>query len=388
MDTKNSENKAGSHAITDSKIVLRGTSRLPKNVTDKHVFDFLTIEVEVEPADSRIVNLCCTMCLPFGEKILQKALIGYEVEEGIRNAIEQISTRFFSNTRKAVIAALRNLSIKYVEYLRSNNIVRQKAMHDELGIRVKQRTAELANTNEKLEAEALHISRLCTIGEMASGISHELNQPLCAILTHTNVCLRAVKTGIKDIDRFTKNLETIASQTKLAGEIIRRIRDFVQKRQPRRTIVDINDIISEVSGFLESDIRHNEIKLELKPAETTPMVLANAIQIEQVLMNLMRNSIEAMENIDAQNRRLTIHTSLDSGDMLKVAVSDTGVGPPEISGRMFEPFFSTKPNGLGIGLSISHSIIEAHGGTLSAQANSDGGSTFKFTLPIVKENIA
>ena len=386
MDTNNSENKAGGHVTADRTVVLCGTSRLPANVTTKHVF---TIEVEVKPADCRILNFCCTMRLPFGEKILQKALIGYEVEEGIKNAIEQISARFFSNTRKAVIAALRNLSIKYVEYLQSNNIVRQKAMHDELGIRVKQRTAELANTNEKLEAEALHISRLSTIGELASGISHELNQPLCAILTHTNVCLRTIKTGIKDTDRFTKNLETIASQTKFAGEIIRRIRGFARKRRSHRTIVDINEVISEVSGFMESDIRHNGIELKLKPAETTPMVLADSVQLKQVLMNLVRNAIEAMENIDAQERRLTIHTSLASGDMLEVAVSDTGVGLlPEASGRMFESFFSTKPNGLGIGLSISRSIIEAHGGTLSAHANTDGGSRFKFTLPIVKEKVA
>lgn len=128
-NVSNLKNKAGSYITTDRTVVLCGALRLPANVGAKRI---LTIEVEVEPADCRIVNFCCTMRLPLGEKILRKSLIGYEVEEGIRNAIEEISTRFFSNTRKAVIAVLRDLSKKkHVNYPRSNNIVRQKVTHTE-----------------------------------------------------------------------------------------------------------------------------------------------------------------------------------------------------------------------------------------------------------------
>ena len=235
----------------------------------------------------------------------------------------------------------------------------------------------------KRQAELFHISRLSSVGEMASGLAHELNQPLCAILTHTNVCLRTIKPEMTDIDRLVENLKTIESQTKLAGEIIRRIKYFVQKHQPHRTSVDINKIICEVTSFMESDIRHSETRLDLQLVDQVSMVLADAVQTEQVLINLIRNAIESMENINTQERWLTIQTSMNANNTLEVAVRDTGKGLPSEAGeKLFESFFTTKTDGLGMGLAICRSIIEMHRGELWAKSNPDCGSTFTFTLPI------
>ncbi|MHC4167127.1 MAG: sensor histidine kinase [Planctomycetota bacterium] len=241
----------------------------------------------------------------------------------------------------------------------------------------------------KAESEAqkhrdrlLHISRLSTVGAMASGLAHELNQPLCAILTHAHVCLRTSEHGIKDLAKLRENLETITLQSKLAGEIVNRIKDFVQKREPHRTTIDINDIICETVNFLNLRHEHMNIDIDLRLDFQIPNILADPIQIEQVLLNIMNNAIESMQQVDTRKHRLTLRTSFRPDTSVEVAVVDTGIGISEVADKLFEPFFTTKGDGLGIGLSISRSIIEAHGGIISAQANQDYGCTFKFTLPI------
>jgi PAS domain S-box-containing protein len=234
--------------------------------------------------------------------------------------------------------------------------------------------------------QLLHVSRLSTVGEMASGLAHELNQPLSAILNYTEACLIAVRAGMTDVGKITENLQAAAQQTERAGEIIRRIRDFVKKRQPCVTRVEVNDLIREVVGFTSSDIRQNEVTLSLELQEELPPALADAIQVEQVLLNLVRNAIEAMSGTSRQTRRLTIQTSTSADDAVEVSVRDSGEGlPDDVAKQIFDPFFTTKPNGLGIGLSISRSIIEAHNGHLWAGSNPDGGSTLEFTLPIAAQ---
>jgi C4-dicarboxylate-specific signal transduction histidine kinase len=220
---------------------------------------------------------------------------------------------------------------------------------------------------------------------MASSLAHELNQPLCAILSCSDLCLQSSRQGIKNLEQFNENLETIATQAELAGNIIRRTRGFVKKQDSHLEPVDINNLIRETLNFMDADIRHSGIKVSLELSEQGPKVMADPIQIEQVLLNLLRNATEAMSDIDVEKRSLTIHASADSNNSIKVMIRDSGHGlTPEVKEQLFNPFFSTKSDGLGIGLSISHSIIEAHKGEIWAKSNSDCGSTFGFTLPVIQ----
>jgi len=234
------------------------------------------------------------------------------------------------------------------------------------------------------QAEMFHVSRLSMMGEMASGLAHELNQPLCAILSCSDMCSHMAKDGNPDIDRLNKGLELIASQAERAGEIVRRIRDFVQKRETNRTSVDINNIVQEAIGLIDADIRHSQTVVDLRLSRRLPMVLGDVIQIEQVLLNLMRNAIEVMQSEDREERRLTIETTAGPEKVVEIAVSDTGPGlAPQASEKLFDSFHTTKPDGLGIGLAICRSIIEAHEGEIWAEPDTGGGAVFKFTLPIV-----
>lgn len=243
---------------------------------------------------------------------------------------------------------------------------------------------QLEEQAKRHQAELAHVSRLSAIGEMASGLAHELNQPLCAILSRSDLCLRALDIGSQNTDKIKENLKIIAGQAERAGNVIRRIKAFVKKREPNRSSVDISNVVRETLAFADSEIRNNNIKVSLDLREQIPMVLADRVQIEQVLLNLIRNAIEAMAETEQDKRYLIIQVSQDSDDRIKVAVRDSGEGlTPEVEEHLFDAFFSTKPNDLGIGLSISRSIINVHQGDLWGQRNPDGnGSTFTFTLPI------
>ncbi|MBW8042081.1 MAG: PAS domain S-box protein [Planctomycetes bacterium] len=238
------------------------------------------------------------------------------------------------------------------------------------------------------QAELFHISRLNILGEMASGLAHELNQPLCAILSCADLCLRATAGEIKNIDRLNENLRTIETQAERAGNIIQHIRALVKKKNTQYSAIDVNDLIRKTLCFIDTDIRRDEIKLSLELSEQMPKVTADPIQIEQVLLNLLRNAIEAMADTDIEKRSLIIQTTRDSENVVKVLMRDSGDGmTTEVEKQLFNPFFTTKPDGLGVGLSISYSIIEAHHGEFWAKSNSDRGSTFGFTLPVAKTQI-
>jgi PAS domain S-box-containing protein len=213
------------------------------------------------------------------------------------------------------------------------------------------------------QAQLAHASRLTTVGEMASSLAHELNQPLCAILTHAEGCSRMARSRAADDEEMLGKLDTIAAQAERAGEIVRRVRSFVRKEPPRQQIVHLG-------------------KVELDLDEGIPAVFADTVQIEQVVLNLARNGIEAMQDPEILDRRLTIRNSKRADGWVEVAVRDTGKGLPKKElDKVFEPFFTTKADGLGIGLSVSRSIVESHGGRLYARANPDGGMTFSFSIP-------
>jgi C4-dicarboxylate-specific signal transduction histidine kinase len=183
-----------------------------------------------------------------------------------------------------------------------------------------------------------------------------------------------------------EDLDDIVAQGQRAGEIIHRLRNFVRKRETRQVQVDANSIVRDVIGLLSAELRLSEVELQLDLDRALPEVMVDTIQIEQVLVNLVRNALDAMAGQPPERRQLSISTTREASQWLLVAVRDSGTGiAQEHVGRVCDPFFTTKADGMGLGLSISHSILEAHGGRLWAEPRSSGGTVFRFTLPIATE---
>jgi PAS domain S-box-containing protein len=235
------------------------------------------------------------------------------------------------------------------------------------------------------QAELAHVARVRLIGEMAASLAHEINQPLGAIVNFTRGCELRLRErdGVEPEMLYT--LEQVSAQALRASEIIRGIRDFIRKEEPRFAWIDVNQLAQNVAQLAEPDARQNGIRLQLGLAPGVPKVYANGIEIEQVLLNLVRNGLDAMDVEAAGEKTLSIRTAAN-GDKVEMTVSDTGTGlAPDLLNRIFDPFFTTKASGLGLGLSISRSIIEAHGGRLWAEPNPAGGSTFRFWLATKRE---
>ena len=248
---------------------------------------------------------------------------------------------------------------------------------------------DLKQTEERARqhaAELAHVLRRHTLGEMASSLAHELNQPLTAIATYSDICLRKERSGKWKSGERKTTLKQIHEQAVRAGEIMRGIRHFVQRSEPTAAPAHINGIVREAVDLVAVELRTNEVELTLELEDGLPQVLADAIEIEQVVLNLVTNGIEAMMESEAGQRQLAIATSMTGGDTIEVAVRDAGPGlPADQMDKAFEPFHSTKPNGMGMGLSISRTIIEAHGGRLWAEPDSGHGATFRLTLPVLHE---
>jgi C4-dicarboxylate-specific signal transduction histidine kinase len=242
----------------------------------------------------------------------------------------------------------------------------------------KQRVEEARRHQEEL----LHAARLSTLGEMAWGIVHELNQPLAAIGNYSNACLGLLQSEVPDVPRITRNLQQVVSQSERAGAIIRKMRALVQKKELQLAPVNLNEAIRSILLLVRSEMADQAVQLKLQLTEPLPPVLADAVQMEQVVLNLTRNALEALDGVEEPSRLLTIRTKVIEGDRVQMEVCDTGVGlPAGEPHRIFEPFFTTKANGLGLGLSISRSIVHMHQGSLAATRNPERGSTFSVTLP-------
>jgi two-component system sensor kinase FixL len=233
-----------------------------------------------------------------------------------------------------------------------------------------------------------NVSRLATMGEMAAGISHELNQPLAAIANYAQACTRLIRLPSPDVPVIAGAIEQIAGQALRAGEIIKRIRSLVRNEDVRRETQDINSLIREVHALLASDARVHDGSLALELADDLPMVTVDGVQIQQVLMNLVHNAFEAGGEHGSAAFEVRIATRrVESGDV-EVSVNDLGPGlPRDTEQRIFEPFFTTKPTGTGLGLAISRSIIKAHEARLEYRANHPRGACFFFILPAVQETL-
>jgi C4-dicarboxylate-specific signal transduction histidine kinase len=233
---------------------------------------------------------------------------------------------------------------------------------------------------EKLE----QTSRLIAANQIASTLAHELNQPLAAIANYNTGCARRLRSGTWDLEDVLGAMEKSSAQAERAGGIIRRVRELVRKREPNRVPSRLNDIISDVAGLVDMEVEKEGIELVLDLAADAPSVLIDWVMIEQVIINLLKNAREAMGNTPPSHRKILIRTALNESHMLEVSIRDHGHGlPEELRENLFLPFFTTKPQGMGMGLNICRSIIEFHEGKLWAAANPEGGSTFNFTLPVV-----
>jgi len=260
-----------------------------------------------------------------------------------------------------------------------------RRLNEELEARVVARTGELRASEERArehQAQLAHVLRASTMGEMAAALAHEINQPLGAVVNYANGISVRLREGGLAMDDLQEAVTQIAAEGLRAGEIIRRVREFLRQGDTREP-ADVNRVVRDAVHLIEPDARRSLIPIHLVLDPGLPLMDIDRIQVEQVILNLLRNGLEAMAEAGAAGHELIVRTAGPTTDTVEVSVRDTGIGvPPAARERIFDPFFTTKTGGLGMGLSISRSIVDAHGGRLWATANPDRGMTFGFTLPV------
>jgi two-component system, LuxR family, sensor kinase FixL len=238
---------------------------------------------------------------------------------------------------------------------------------------------------QELQSELVHMSRLTAMGEMASALAHELNQPLSAIANYLKGSRRLLENRVDDQSALLRDaMDKAADQALRAGQVIRRLRDFVARGESERTVENVKKLIEEASALALVGAKDQGVRVRFQFDPAVDRVLADKVQIQQVLLNLLRNAIEAMEG--SPKRELVISAAPADDHMTAISVADTGCGiAPEMTTQLFQPFMTTKRHGLGVGLSISRTIVEAHGGLIGAEPNPAGGTIFRFTLRAVDQ---
>jgi PAS domain S-box-containing protein len=233
----------------------------------------------------------------------------------------------------------------------------------------------------KARADLAHVTRVTTLGELAASIAHEVNQPLAAIVTNGEVCLRWLDREVPDLAEMRDSVGGIISNGRRASEIIQRLRALSRKTETQKVALDIDDAIREVIPLVQQEVLRHQVSLRLELAPTLPAVLGDRVQLQQVIINLIVNGMEAMTPVTDRPRELAVRSQLDDSGQVLVAIEDSGIGiDPESAKQLFNAFFTTKPSGMGMGLSICRSIIENHGGKLWASRNAGPGATFQFAL--------
>jgi C4-dicarboxylate-specific signal transduction histidine kinase len=241
-------------------------------------------------------------------------------------------------------------------------------------------TAELEV--EKQRNELTHLSRVSVLGELSGSLAHELNQPLTAILFNSQAALRILERDTPDLVEVREILTDISEQDRAAGEVIRRLRLLLTKGEVHPQPLDVEEVIQEALKMARGELVHLGVLMAMDVRHGLPAVQADRIQLQQVLLNLVTNACDAMGSVDRTRRVLTVRARLDPDGFVRVSATDGGPGiPAEILPRVFQPFFTTKATGMGLGLAVCRSIIQAHGGQLWAENAANGGATFSFTLP-------
>jgi len=239
------------------------------------------------------------------------------------------------------------------------------------------------------QASLAHVVRVTTLGELTASIAHEVNQPLSAVVTNAEACLGWLRRGTPDLDAACRSVEWVIADGNRASEVIRRVRALANKTNVEKAPLDINDLIREVMALVQRELTSHQASLRMELAPALPTILGDRVQLQQVMINLVMNGIEAMQSVTDRPRELVIRSRQDEARHVLVSVTDCGLGiATENTDQLFSPFFTTKASGMGMGLSICRSIIEAHGGRLWATANIPHGATFQFTLPVKADTAA
>jgi C4-dicarboxylate-specific signal transduction histidine kinase len=247
--------------------------------------------------------------------------------------------------------------------------------------------ADRAETElRKLQAGLAHVSRVTILGELTASLAHEVNQPLAGIVSSADACLHWLAAQPPNVDKARRAIERITRDAKRASDVVARVRNLAKKAPLQRTWVDINETVEETISLATRELSQNNVSLETQLAENLPQILADRIQLQQVILNLIINACEALTAADDEFRKLSLSTAREM-DGVALTVRDTGVGiDPQQIETVFEAFHTTKPGGMGMGLAVSRSIIEGHGGRLWAEPNEPRGAIFKFSIPSKKEN--
>ena len=366
------EAKDSDFQIADSRTLQDGLHALQQSEFDAVLLD-LTLP------DSNGLEACKQVCETSPETPIV-ILSGTDDEATVVNA-QQLGAEDYL-VKGEIGSDLLARSIRYSIARKKAELSLKKA-NDELEQRVEERTRELSRMKDEAaqrQQELAHASRLATLGEMASGLAHELNQPLMAIIGYTDNCIQSIENNSDDPEKMTTLLHDTSREAKRAGAIIKRLRRLVSKNTTSRELSDLNEIVRESVELLKPAM---DVEISVELDDSLPKATVDRIQLQQVVMNLGQNAIQAMETSDVRPIRLTIKSG-QSGDDLFVDVMDFGPGlDPENIERLFDPFFTrNKPEGLGLGLAISKKIVEAHDGELTVQSNEDSGLTFRFTIPL------
>ncbi len=329
----------------------------------------LTNDAYTTPVLLAVVSMGTATLLPWGVRpqlVVQAVVIGSILWNlwAVRGASIEASLPIALATASCVAVYAAHAAARYQRERR-----RAEAAEEEL--RARQHQAGLT-----------HAARLSTLGGMAAGLAHEINQPLSAIVSHASGSARRIRAGDVQPTALLEVVDSIADEALRAGEILRRIRDFVRNAEATRVRADLNTLVREALHFAEVEARDLGVTLRLALAPQPLSVEVDAIQLEQVILNLVRNGFEALADRDGIPREISIETAARDSGRVELIVRDTGPGVGQgVAGHLFEPFFTTKPDGLGLGLPISRSIVEAHAGQLWASPNAPRGAAFHVLLP-------
>jgi len=350
--------------------------------------------VAVDPKSATIIECNQTIATATGytrEEILGRSIIDLYHPDSVKDAQKTFQLFLEKGELKNVELQLLGKDGSRIEVSMNGSTV-----HDEKGRIIESRCSwrditerkQMENETKLLREELTHVERVSTAGEMTAILAHDLNQYLSTIASYAYGCINKLHFNKDEPDVMLKNMELITEQAGQATDLITQVQRFVRKDKPRWVSIDVNQLANEIAGLIMTEAHTSQVEIILDFNDDMPLIKGNPIELQQVILNLVRNGIEAMRDTDLSSRQLTITTAKHEGDMIAVAISDMGSGVSREDGdRLFAPFFTTKANGMGLGLTICRTIIEAHGGKINFVPDVKIGTVARFTLPVSEEGV-